>query len=166
MAGGSDRRVVGTLHLLLLLLAPLPLAARAYSRAPIAWTQEKAKWEAGQSCVPGSGAGAPTQRPRGVGNASSPGCFSWPRGCLADVGGGGVGAWVMSLASPRLRSNGRADRHRELCIVRGGQAANEGTSRPWRPAVLAHQGRQGARVLGTLGDVPSAHHSASPRMRS
>ncbi|KAM5143140.1 glutaminyl-peptide cyclotransferase isoform 2-T2 [Callospermophilus lateralis] len=40
MAGGGDRRVVGTLHLLLL-LAALPLAAGAYSRAPIAWTQEK-----------------------------------------------------------------------------------------------------------------------------
>uniref|UniRef100_A0A8C8YML5 Glutaminyl-peptide cyclotransferase n=1 Tax=Prolemur simus TaxID=1328070 RepID=A0A8C8YML5_PROSS len=42
MAGGRHRRVVGTLHLLLLLpLAALPLAAWAVSPGAAAWTEEK-----------------------------------------------------------------------------------------------------------------------------
>lgn len=40
MAGGGDRRVLGTLHLLLL-VAVLPLAAWGVSRGPAAWTEEK-----------------------------------------------------------------------------------------------------------------------------
>ncbi|XP_006181129.2 LOW QUALITY PROTEIN: glutaminyl-peptide cyclotransferase [Camelus ferus] len=40
MAGGGDRRVLGTLHLLLLVTA-LPLAAWGISRGAAAWTQEK-----------------------------------------------------------------------------------------------------------------------------
>uniref|UniRef100_A0ABI7XDM8 Glutaminyl-peptide cyclotransferase n=2 Tax=Felinae TaxID=338152 RepID=A0ABI7XDM8_FELCA len=40
MAGGGDRRAVGTLHLLLL-AAALPLAARGVSRGAADWTQEK-----------------------------------------------------------------------------------------------------------------------------
>lgn len=42
MAGGGDRRVVGTLHLLLV-VAALPLAIPGVSRGAAAWTQEKVR---------------------------------------------------------------------------------------------------------------------------
>lgn len=42
MAGGGDRRVVGTLHLLLV-VAALPLVIQGVSRGAADWTQEKVR---------------------------------------------------------------------------------------------------------------------------
>lgn len=49
MAGGEDRRVVGTLHLLLLLATVLSLTAGNLSLVSAAWTREKVR---GRCCFP------------------------------------------------------------------------------------------------------------------
>jgi hypothetical protein len=84
MAGGGDRLVMGTLHLLLLLTAALSPAAGSVSRGASAWTEDKVRGclcvsypvrgprtppapprqaGAGQGCVPCPGIRVPTQRP-------------------------------------------------------------------------------------------------------
>lgn len=136
MAGGGDRRVVGTLHLLLV-VAALPLAARGVSRGAAAWTQEKVRdgccqivpWatlagcgdpglgephrgrvgDRGRAAIPAPGSLARLGRGQESGLCVLTGVPRWPPGCH--------GSGVMSPASPRLRSAAGTDRRRK-CVRR------------------------------------------------
>lgn len=109
MAGGGDRRVVGTLHLLLL-VAALPWASRGFSPSAAAWPEEKVRgcfcvvvlerlWSGagtlarpalprqsgrrGRAAVPSPGTGARRSR----GSAYSPGCLGRFGAALETPGG-------------------------------------------------------------------------------
>lgn len=158
MAGGEDRRVVGTLHLLLATV--LSLTAGILSPVSAAWTQEKVR---GRCCVlylsdywrvPGPGTRPPSPGLAGDGSgmlspAQTPSPHSAPGKPMLSLPSLGARAglgvalesprgWVMSPAFLWLHSDGGADRRRKyvsLTVEEKGHGGATARSRPSRPAL-------------------------------